>query len=210
MAEARESLTGMWGVAILTMVVSTAISIAISLVPRAGSLISLIISGPFALGVSIFWLNLSRKNNVQMEMIFSGFKDFGKALKLYYWRMLFTILWLLLLIVPGFIASLSYSMAFFIMADNKEIGAREALKQSKKMMQGNKWKLVCLDLRFLGWFLLSILSLGIGFLWLIPYSSVAYAKFYEMSSCSYTYGHECVGEWVSFVLYFRYEKSYIY
>ena len=159
MAEARESLTGMWGVAILTMVVST-----------AGSLISLIISGPFALGVSIFWLNLSRKNNVQMEMIFSGFKDFGKALKLYYWRMLFTILWLLLLIVPGFIASLSYSMAFFIMADNKEIGAREALKQSKKMMQGNKWKLVCLDLRFLGWFLLSILSLGIGFLWLIPYS----------------------------------------
>lgn len=70
-------------------------------------------------------------------------------------------------------------MTFFIIADDNSIDGFEALKKSKQMMKGYKWKYFCLNLRFLGWLVLCILSLGIGFLWLIPYVQVTNANFYE-------------------------------
>jgi uncharacterized membrane protein len=85
----------------------------------------------------------------------------------------------LLLIVPGIIAALSYSMTYFIIAENDSIGSLEAITKSKEMMRGNKWKLFCLCCRFLGWILLCILTIGIGFLWLYPYMMVSFAKFYD-------------------------------
>jgi uncharacterized membrane protein len=92
---------------------------------------------------------------------------------------IFTILWALLLIVPGIIAAISYSMTFYIMADNKEMNAQDAIRKSKELMKGNKYRYFCLACRFIGWFLLSILSLGIGFLWLVPYFMTSNARFYE-------------------------------
>ena len=86
---------------------------------------------------------------------------------------------MLLLIIPGIIAALSYSMTFYILADDNSIGAMDAIKKSKKMMDGYKWKYFCLGLRLLGWALLCVLTLGIGFLWLIPYAQVSVAKFYD-------------------------------
>jgi uncharacterized membrane protein len=92
---------------------------------------------------------------------------------------LFIVLWLLLLIIPGIIAAISYSMTFYILADDKSIKPMEAIDKSKKMMDGYKWKYFFLCLRFFGWALLCILTLGIGFLWLIPYINVSIAKFYD-------------------------------
>jgi uncharacterized membrane protein len=86
---------------------------------------------------------------------------------------------MLLLIIPGLIAAYSYSMTFYILADNKSMGALEAIKKSKEMMNGNKWKLFRLSFRFFWWMLLSIVTLGIGLLWLIPYMSVSFATFYD-------------------------------
>ena len=85
---------------------------------------------------------------------------------------------MLLLIIPGIIAALSYAMTYYIIVDNESIGALEAIRQSKEMMRGNKWKLFCLGLRFFGWSLLCLLTLGIGYLWLIPYMAISFAKFY--------------------------------
>jgi uncharacterized membrane protein len=65
------------------------------------------------------------------------------------------------------------------LADDNSIKAMEAIDKSKKMMDGYKWKYFCLGLRFLGWALLCILTLGIGFLWLMPYMQVSMAKFYD-------------------------------
>lgn len=97
-----------------------------------------------------------------------------------YWLMiLFVVLWSLLLIIPGIIAAFSYAMVFFIIADDSSIGVSEALKKSKVMMKGYKWKYFCLSWRFLGWAILSVLSCGIGFLWLFPYMQISFAKFYE-------------------------------
>jgi uncharacterized membrane protein len=70
-------------------------------------------------------------------------------------------------------------MTFFILADDESIGGCDAMKKSRKMMYGYKWKYFCLLCRFFGWFLLCILTFGIGYLWLGPYIRVSAAKFYE-------------------------------
>jgi uncharacterized membrane protein len=93
--------------------------------------------------------------------------------------LVFTLLWMLLLIIPGIIAAISYSLTFYIIADDDTIKPMEAIDKSKQMMDGYKWKYFFLALRFLGWALLCILTLGIGFLWLIPYVQVTFAKFYD-------------------------------
>ena len=111
--------------------------------------------------------------------MFEGFDYWVSGLKAYLLVFIYTLLWSLLLIVPGIIASFSYSQTFFIMAEDPNIDVFDAIDKSKAMMKGNKWKLFCLELRFLGWFLLAILTLGIGFFWLVPYAYTTSAKFYE-------------------------------
>lgn len=179
MVRARESLAGKWGLAIGTYLVYMVIIIGAQAIHIIGPIISLIISGPFIIGVSIFTLSLSRNQNPQLAMIFDGFKRFSTGLGAYLLFLLFVLLWMLLLIVPGIIAAISYSQTFFIIADDENIGAMEAIDKSKKMMYGYKWKFFCLGLRFIGWFLLCILTLGIGLLWLVPYMQISTAKFYD-------------------------------
>lgn len=90
-----------------------------------------------------------------------------------------TFLWSLLLIIPGIIKSFAYSMAPFIAEDHPEYTVSQAISQSCRMMDGHKFDLFYLYLSFIGWFLLSILSCGIGFLWLQPYVENAVAAFYN-------------------------------
>lgn len=96
---------------------------------------------------------------------------------------IFVFLWSLLLIVPGIIKGYAYSMAPYIVKDltdkGKEVEPTEAINLSREVMNGHKWQLFCLDLSFIGWFLLSIITLGIGFLWLRPYFGVTRANYYR-------------------------------
>ena len=179
MQMARESLKGKWGLAIGTLIVYFLIATALQIIPVIGPIASLIISGPFALGLATFSLSISRDQDPKLEKIFQGFNNFGTALGAYLLMLLFILLWMLLLIIPGIIAAISYSMTFYILADDNSIGAMDAIDKSKKMMNGYKWKYFCLGLRFIGWALLCILTLGIGFLWLMPYMQVSMAKFYD-------------------------------
>lgn len=176
---ARESLRGKWGQAIGTYLVYSLIMGSFGAWPKEGGLIGLLIAGPMMLGAAIYSLAISRSEEARLEMIFDGFRDFGNALGAYLLMLLYIILWLLLLIVPGIIAALSYSMTFYIFADDKSLKPGDLLRASKKMMDGYKEKLFYLWLRFLLLALLCILTLGIGFLWLIPYVHVTMAKFYE-------------------------------
>jgi uncharacterized membrane protein len=141
--------------------------------------LTLIIGGPLVLGAMTFALNIARNEDARFEDLFSGFKNFGKAIATYLLVVVFTFLWTLLLIIPGIIAAISYSQTFFILSDNPDIGAMEAIDKSKEMMYGYKWKYFCLCLRFVGWSILCVFTLGIGFFWLLPYVYVSYAKFYE-------------------------------
>jgi uncharacterized membrane protein len=179
MQEARASLKGLWGLAAGAFLVFLVIILGVQMIPRIGWLISLLITGPMSVGICIFSLAISRKQNPQFSQIFDGFQKFGVALGAYLLQLVFILLWMLLLIIPGIIAALAYSMTFFIIAENDAIKPLDAIKKSKEIMNGNKWKLFCLFLRFLGWVLLGIITLGIGFLWLSPYINVSMAKFYD-------------------------------
>ena len=179
MTRARESLKGQWGLAIGTFFLFFLIVAGVQAIPLIGSLIMLFIYGSMAIGIGGFSLSLSRNQKTKTSEIFDGFQKFGVGLGAYFLTTIFIFLWMILLIIPGFIASLSYSMTFFIIADNDSIGALEAIRKSKEMMKGNKWKLFCLWFRFSGWLILCILSLGIGFLWIMPYMGISFAKFYD-------------------------------
>ena len=178
MKNAWETLRGKWGIAIPASLIYS-LTFVIQKIPKAGGILTLVIAGPMMLGFSIFILRLSRGQDVRLENLFEGFKNLGNSIGAYLLYLVFVFLWSLLLIIPGIVAAISYSMTFYIMADDSNIGPLEALRKSKAMMFGNKWKMLLMALRFIGWILLSILTLGIGFLWLFPYISVTYAKFYD-------------------------------
>lgn len=106
---------------------------------------------------------------------------------------IFNFLWFLLFIIPGIVKAYSYSMVPYILADNPNIGARKAIELSNNMTYGNKFKMFVLDLSFIGWYLLGLLCLGIGVLFVKPYDDATKAELYlvlrqnalDSNMCSY-------------------------
>ena len=80
-------------------------------------------------------------------------------------------------------------MTSYILAENPELTASEAIERSKQMMSGNRWRLFCVQISFIGWEILSaLLTFGIGGLWITPYKQAATAAFYrEISGTEYKY-----------------------
>lgn len=178
MKASRTSLKDKWGLAIATFLIYTIITGFFGTIPKAGA-IALLIAGPMALGAASFSLSLSRGQDAKLEQIFDGFRYFTSALLTYLLMVFYVVLWLLLLIIPGIIAALSYAMVFYILADDPSLKPQEVLRKSKHMMNGFKEKLFYLYVRFFLLALVCVLTLGIGFLWLIPYVHITMAKFYD-------------------------------
>ena len=140
--------------------------------------ISSIITGPFLLGLCKYHLSISRRENPAYETMYHGFRDFKRAFITYILQSVYIILRLLLLIIPGIIATLDYSLVYFILSEDSEISSNDAILKSKKMMYGHRKQLFYISLTFLGLFIASIITLFIGLLWLIPYMYVSYSIFY--------------------------------
>ena len=179
MSQAKESLSGNWGIAIGTFIVYAILTSVLQFIPFLGPIVGIVIGGPFALGIIIFAKNIANGEDAKLEQIFDGFKNFGTALATYLLTAVFVFLWMLLLIIPGIIMGLAYSQAMYIISDDPEIGAYEAISKSRKMMDGFKLKLFGMGLMFFGLSLLCVLTLGIGFFWLMPFASVTMVKFYQ-------------------------------
>ncbi|MDD7247204.1 MAG: DUF975 family protein [Prevotellaceae bacterium] len=181
---ARMSLSGKWAFGAIASIICWVIMCAPGeLVNSAydiqlGQLWGLFVI-PLSWGYGVLWLALARNENVDYGMLFDGFKDYLRIFLTLLLVQIYTILWMLLLIIPGLVKCYSYSMTSFILKDNPEMKYDAAINESMRMMQGHKMKLFLLDLSFIGWFFLSILTLGIGFLFLQPYMSTAHAHFYE-------------------------------
>jgi uncharacterized membrane protein len=176
---ARESLRGRWGLAIgacLLYMLATSVG---QFIPVIGWIGAIIISGPLLLGYYSFQLRFMRQDGPDVSQVFSGFQFFSNALVAQLLVGLYVFLWSLLLIIPGIIAAYGYAMTFFVLADNPTIGATEAMEESKRMMQGNRMKLFLLTCRFIGWFILGMLTLGIGLIWVVPYMVLSLSFFYE-------------------------------
>jgi uncharacterized membrane protein len=179
MQQARAALKGKWGLAIAANLIYLALIGVGQLIPVIKFVSTLIITGPLLLGITAFFLAMSRRQEVALGQIFDGFQRFVDALVTYLWMVLFIFLWSLLFIVPGIMVALSYAMTFFLMSEDPTLKGKEALDKSKALMTNHRWKLFCLGLRFLGWFLVGALTFGIGFLWIIPYLHTSIARFYD-------------------------------
>jgi uncharacterized membrane protein len=180
MLSARTTLRGRWKMAVGAGFIYLLILGVTGAIPVVGSIIGLIIGGPMTVGLYSFFLAMVRKDPaVKVERMFSGFALFMNAFIGYILMILFVLLWALLLIVPGIMASFSYALTFLILADNPSMSGLDAIKASKKMMYGHRWRLFCLICRFLGWLLLCIVTLGVALLWVWPYMVTSSVLFYE-------------------------------
>lgn len=175
---ARIDLAGKWDFFVKITLLYLAVTILLGLFP-GGDVALLVVDGPIMLGIAFVYLKLVRKEKYEFDDLFDGFKHFGVACITYLVMVVFILLWAILLIVPGIIAALGYSQAFFLLADNPSLRPLEALKKSKEMMMGYKWQYFRFLCRFIPWFVLALLPLGIGLLWFIPYFATAQAHFYE-------------------------------
>ena len=137
------------------------------------------IMGPLWFGFVKYFLKMKRKEPFALENLFDGFKLYVPSFLLALLIYIFTLLWALLFVVPGIIAAISYSQAYFILVDNPDLSAMEAIKKSKEMMCGHKWFYFKMLFSFIGWGLLCLFTVGIGFLWLIPYAQMTVTNFYD-------------------------------
>lgn len=178
---ARQSLQGNWVNAVLGFFIYGAIIAALANIPIIGWIGAIVIIGPLTLGMYGYFLGTVRGELTSIGNFFDGFNNnqFGNALVLNIVSSIFIFLWSLLLWVPGIIAALSYSLAYFILRDNPGMPALEALRQSKEMMRGHKSRLFMLYLSFIGWILLGMIPFGLGMFWVQPYIYAALAAFYE-------------------------------
>lgn len=186
---ALESLKGVWDRGISAVIIDFAI-------PQIGSTLlafmvsdattSTTISGlwslaclPLAWGVSVYFLRLVRGEDLAYGRLFDGYSDIVRILGVYILYGLAIVIGTMLLIVPGIIAWLMFSQAKFILKDDPQIGVVDCLKKSAAMMDGHKMDFFLLCLSFIGWFLLAIITLGLGLLFLMPYFYATCAHFYE-------------------------------
>ena len=144
-------------------------------------LVLFILALPLTWGYQTLFLGAVRGGEATAKDMFEGYNKelFSRVLTttlLYY---VYVFLWSLLLLIPGCIKSYSYAMTPYILKDNPEMKNNAAIEESMRMMDGHKLELFLLDLSFIGWAILSLLTCGIGFLWLAPYMSMARVNFYE-------------------------------
>ncbi len=145
------------------------------------------LSSVIRLGYCKFNLELVDTQTPQLNTLFGYFRHWKTAVCADLLKALYVFLWSLLLLIPGIMASYSYAMTGYILAENPWMTASEAIAQSKQLMRGNRWRLFCLEFSFIGWNLLAALSLGIGNLWLMPYQQASIAAFYRDISCQTTF-----------------------
>lgn len=182
--KAKAQIKGKIGILfVITLVIGIVSSVAsgvLSLIPVVGSLLATIIVTPaFTLSMVRVYLLVIKDQKPEVKDAFSGFDDFWSAFKVTLLVGLFTFLWSLLFIIPGIVKSISYSMSMFILAENKGKSALECINESKQMTEGHKAELFVLALSFIGWMLLGSITLGIAYIWVIPYMETTFANAYQ-------------------------------
>lgn len=201
--DARQSLKGEWGKVVgltfLYFVLSAGINLSIEIyasggfinwlnqeyIPPLATILNAIISVlliPLSIAIVWFYLDLVREKNTDISQVFTIYTDVKVMLKVIGASIMvgiFTFLWSLLLLIPGIIKGLAYSQTFMLLKDHPEYSVFEAITESRRRMHGYKWKYFLLNLSFIGWGILCVISLGIGFLWLTPYVYTSNATFYQ-------------------------------
>ncbi len=188
---AKSALSGHWVNAVLcTLVVTLIVGVCsalsgvsehLPLLFVVGFALTLLIAVPLGFGYSVALLRHmhGEPDDDLVTRPFQAFKDYGRYLGTSLLMTVYVFLWSLLLIVPGIVKGYAYAMTPYIMHEHPELSANECIDASKKMMNGHKWRLFLLDLSFIGWLLLCVLTLGILTLWVQPWMECSHVSFYE-------------------------------
>lgn len=189
-AAARVSLSGKWGnVAIFTLVFYLIMGLVPGVVSAylegAGAIVQLaLIPLGYGFGVA-FLVNNRNGEKYEIPQMFEGFSDYVRIWATLALMELYTLLWTLLLVIPGIIKSYSYMMTPYILRDHPELKYNAAIELSMRMMKGHKLDLFWLHLTFIGWILLCIITCGIALFWVVPYICSASVHFYEDLKAEY-------------------------
>jgi uncharacterized membrane protein len=145
------------------------------------SIINFLLAGALSYGMARVAVNCIKGNPWGIKQAFCGFQEgYGKTLLLHFLHSLFIFLWGLLLIIPGIVKSYSYAMVYYLQQEDGGLNREpvDLITDSRHLMEGYKWQLFCLDLSFIGWYLLGALCFGIGLYFVVPYHEMARANFY--------------------------------
>ncbi|WP_196001419.1 YciC family protein [Clostridium sp. 1001271B_151109_B4] len=189
-ANAKEQLRGKWAVAIGTVLVANILidsDVMYKVSEKFGlfglsvscSLISLFLGGVLSVGLCKFLLDMATKREEpRFETLFSQFNIYLKTLGLNILITLAVCIGTILFIVPGIIVGLMFSQSYYILCEDPSKSITQCIKESVDMMNGHKWDLFYLELTFIGWWLLTAITIGIAGLWVSPYVKVTEANFY--------------------------------
>lgn len=170
-------MKGLWGVLVVSGACYTLIMAIASEI--TSPLIGAILLAPVTAGWTGICLGAVRKESINWKMLFSRFDGYGR----FAWGVgrvtLFTILWGLLLIIPGIIASLRYSLFMFLMLDEPDLEAKAAMEKSAELIKGYKWRYFGYSLLLFFIFLVpTVVTLGIGIIWIFPFMHCFHVHFY--------------------------------
>ena len=152
-------------------------------------LLDVFICNPIEVGCNRFYVRNLNESAQVGNVGFAFDNHYKNITKTMFFRDLYTILWTLLFIIPGIVKSYEYQMIPYLLAENPQMSREQAFAESKRMMSGQKWRAFVLDLSFIGWNILSAITLGIlGIFYVQPYMDATHAALYEALRYGTPYG----------------------
>lgn len=179
MRKARTLLEPHWILAIGVCLANAVMVAAPAELDNYGEIVSLLLAGPLQLGLCFFFLNLVKGKETRFELLFEGFKPLLTVLLAYAIITALTVIGLILLLVPGIVVALGFSMTYYIIAEDPEISFQTALEQSWKLTDGYKMELLELNLRFIPWYLLGLLCFIVGVFAVVPWHNTTLTLYYQ-------------------------------
>ncbi len=176
---AKEQIQGKIGTLFVMSLIVFMILTACAIILVIGSIATFIVVPAFSLSFCMIYLKLTKNEEIMIGDLFLGFSATGKAVWLKIITSFFIFLWSCLFVIPGIIKQYSYAMGFYILAENPELTAREALARSKEIMRGHKMELFILQLSFIGWYFLVGITFGLASIYVAPYINATTANFYN-------------------------------
>lgn len=179
MRESRAKLSPHWVIASLICVLYGLLVGVPSGLNTYGELLSFLLAGPLQLGIAIYFLNILNDRPASIENLIEGFKPLLKVILIYIIISIATAIGIVLLIIPGIIIALGFSMTYYILVENPELSIEESLKESWRLTNVYKMELFVLHLRFIPWYLLGLLCFGIGIFVVMPWHQLTLANYYN-------------------------------
>ena len=179
MRKARTLLEPHWILAIGVCLANAVMVAAPAELDSYGQIVSLLLAGPLQLGLCFFFLNLVKGKETRFELLFEGFKPLATVLLAYAIITTLTVVGLILLLVPGIVVALGFSMTYYIIAEDPEISFQTAIEQSWKLTDGYKMELLELNLRFIPWYLLGLLCFIVGVFAVVPWHNTTLTLYYQ-------------------------------